>query len=111
MLFHVAFGLCLKVSFAQIAPKIVLAPTITVTPTPPYNPPFILITDDATEITSHSATLNGTVVSEDPNYFVHCLGFEYGTSSGSYTHSSCEADGHMVSGKRSAIISGLSPVN
>ncbi|MCC7210684.1 MAG: hypothetical protein E3K40_03120 [Candidatus Brocadia sp.] len=89
-----------------------MAPTITVIPipTPTYNPPFTLITDDATEITSHAATLNGTVASEDPNYLVHCLGFEYGTSSGLYTHSPCEGVGLMVSGKRSAIISGLTPV-
>lgn len=108
-IFHVVFGLGLKVLFAQIVPTAVLAPSITVIPTPPYNPPFTLITEDATEITSHSATLNGTVASEDPNYRVHCLGFEYGTSSGLYTHSPCEGNGLMVSGKRNAITSGLSP--
>ena len=84
--------------------------TAMTTPLPTYNPPFTLTTDDATDIASDSAVLHGTIVSEDPNYIVHCVGFEYGTVSASYPNSTCEGDGLMVSGKRSSEISGLSPL-
>lgn len=110
LIFSVIFGLCLNLLFAQATPTATLTLTITATPTPPYNPPFILITDDATDITSNSATLNGTIVSDDPYYLVYCVGFEYGTASRLYTNSMCEGDGLMVSGTRSVRISGLSPV-
>lgn len=106
----VIFVVCINVSFSQTTPITALTPKITATPTPPYNPPFTLITDDATEIASNSATLNGTVVSDDSRYIVHCQGFEYGTASGLYTNANCEGSGLMVSGKRSAGIGGLSPV-
>lgn len=99
----------LRSTFAQATTMTMETPIATTIPTPQYNPPFTLITDNANDMTSNSATLSGTIISDDPSYIVHCLGFEYGTSSGLYTNSTCEGDGFMVSGKRSARIDKLLP--
>lgn len=64
------FKFCSNLTFAEIVP------TPIVTPTP------WLITEDATNITSSSATLNATVP-----IIVGYIYFEYGTASGSYTNS------------------------
>ena len=73
------------------------------TPTPIVTPAPWLITEDATNITSSSATLNATVP-----IVVGYIYFEYGTASGSYT-SSVDAVREDTSDKVSANISGLSP--
>lgn len=90
-------------------PSQLLAQTPAPSTSPSYNPPFTLTTNDATDITSNSATLNGTVVSNTQNYVISCLGFQYGTSSELYTNFVCEGDDITVSGKRSMQVNGLSP--
>lgn len=99
----------LRYTFAQTTIMAMETPTAITVATPQYNPPFTLITDNVNNVTSNSATLSGTIISDDPSYIVHCLGFEYGTSSGLYTNSTCEGDGFMVSSKRSARIDKLLP--
>ncbi|GAN31738.1 MAG: hypothetical protein DYG83_06675 [Candidatus Brocadia sp. AMX2] len=73
------------------------------TPTPIVTPTPWLITEDATNITSNSATLNATVP-----LVVGYIYFEYGTVSGSYA-SSVDAVREDISDKVNANIIGLSP--
>lgn len=94
--------------FGQMTPTPTLEPTVAVAPT--YNPPFTLITGEAGTVLASNAELNGTIFSGS-DYVVDCVGFEYGTSSKSYTKSVCEGDGHLVTGEnsRSQWIYRLSP--
>ena len=89
------FSLCSNLSFAEATPMVTATPVTTPTPQS-------VITREATNITSNSATLNATV------YFgaIQSMFFEYGTASGSYT-SSVGAVREDLSEKVSADISGL----
>lgn len=78
--------------------------TETSTPIPTPTPTEV-ITEDATDVTLNSATLNGSVPLGTPAAFIY---FEYGTTSGTYT-SSVYAARDDLTDKVSAKINGLSP--
>lgn len=90
-LFVVCAIFVLSLSLASIEDlKLALAqttPTITVTPTQlPYEPPFTVHTQPATNIISDSATLNGILCSVELSTPARTAVYsEYGTTSGLYT--------------------------
>lgn len=84
--------------FGEVTPTPVVTPTQTLS--------VVVTTCEATDVTSNSATLNGTVNFKIPASIISRVIFQYGTTSGVYINS---VDVASEAGKKTKNITGLLP--
>lgn len=98
-------GLGLELAIGETTPTVTVTPTILPVPTT-ISTDMIATTCEATDVTSTTATLNGTIVKGGVGVYGY---FEYGTTSGLYTYGAKLEQRSCSVEKEYGYLSGLAP--